>query len=145
MDQKKNLPSGRKRGWRKKNWWVICSIVSVVLLTYIFLEQGGPDLTGRELLRVACDACFICGLVFLCLFVIDLCIYLGAFDFLQYSAGKLLENLSRKKPVEEGKENTSFANFLFGKKGKRRLANACLIFAVGFLLAGAVFLVLWMR
>lgn len=145
-DANKTISLRRKRERRRKAWWVICPVLSAVLVVYIFLKQGAfSGLAGREILRIACDACFVCGLIFAALFVISLCVYLGVFDFLQYSAVLLTDSLFRKKEREAEPKRTDFADFLLEKEGKRRLNKACLVYGTGFLLAGAVCLILYYR
>ncbi|MGM9608059.1 MAG: DUF3899 domain-containing protein [Oscillospiraceae bacterium] len=146
IDPKENRGLSRKQNRRRKAWWVICPVLSAVLIAYIFLKEGAlSGLAARQILRIACDACFVCGLIYSALFVISLCVYLGAFDFLQYSAGLLTDSLFRKKEQETEKKHTDFADFLQKKEGNRRLNKACLVYGAGFLLAGTVFLVLYMR
>lgn len=145
-DPNENLSLRRNRNWRRKAWWVICPVLSAVLVVYVLLKQGAfSGLAAREILRIACDACFVCGLIFSALFVISLCVYLGAFDFLQYSAGLLTGSLFRKKEQETETKRTDFADYLLKKEGNRRLNKACLVYGAGFVLAGTVCLILYYR
>ncbi len=140
----KNAGPGRRR--KKWIWWVICPVFSVLLFAYLFWKQGGlAGMTGQEILRFACDGCFVCGLIFGVLYVINLCAYWGAFDFLQYSARLLSDSLFSGKDRDEEREHTDFADFVDGKNARRRLNIACLVYAAVFLLAGAALLVWYMN
>ncbi len=135
---------GRKRN--KWIWWAICPAVSAVLFLYLFWRQGGfSALTDREILRLACDGCFVCGMIFGALFIIGLCAYWGAFDFLQYSAKILSDSLFSKNEEDEERVRPDFMNYANGKAARRRLNLACLVFAVVFLVAGFVLLAVYMQ
>ena len=78
-----------------------CIVISILLWAYIFVKQSRfSELYGVEILRVACDASVVCGLIALSIFLLNLCHYYGAFDFVFYGVNVVWDLLFRRKEEE---------------------------------------------
>ena len=129
---------------RKRICMAVCGAISAALIVYVFIKQGlFYGLSGRELLRVACDACVVCGLIFTSVFVLNLCHYHGAFDFMFYGVSMLGDMLFRKKEEETINKFMDFATYLRQNSENKRLNKIYLWFGLGFLVVGVCFLILY--
>jgi len=137
--------SGCKRYWREWIWWLICPVLCVLLALYTFWGAGAfsGNLTGSELLCAACDACFACGVVHAVLFVISQCLRHGAFETVRNEGNKLVNSLPGKKKRKPKKENKAAPDKT--PLWVRNPSIVCLCYAVLFLIAGTVCLVVYMK
>lgn len=145
--RKKNLTDNFLRQLRRRwNSWLTCTVLSVVLIIYIALQQEVFSGYGtRDFWRIACDGCFVCALIYFSLFIIALCVRNGAFSFFRYGASSLSDSFSRRKGEEVEKRYEDFADYLKKTSSKKRNSPALLVFAAGFLVLGIAFLLLYMR
>lgn len=137
--------SGCKRYWREWIWWLICPLLCVLLALYTFWGAGAfaGNLTGSELLCTACDACFACGIVHAVLFVISQCLRHGAFETVRNEGNKLVNSLPGKKKRKPQKENKDAPDKI--PLWVRNPSVVCFYYAVLFLIAGTVCLVVYMK
>lgn len=139
---------GRLKAWFRRRWnsWLTCTVLSVVLIAYIAWQQGAfSGCTQQQLLRIACDGCFICALIFLVLYVIALCLRNGAFSYFRYGAASMMDSFSRRKGEAGEKRYENYADYLKKSSVQKRKSPALLVFGLGFLLFGFISLLLYMK
>lgn len=141
-------PSGSflRRLRRRWNSWLTCTALSIVLIVYIAWQQGIFSGGGtQELLRAACDGCFVCALTFFALYIIALCVRNGAFSILRYGAATWSDSRAARHNSDAQKRYDNFADYLKKNSAGKRGSPAMLVFAGGFLALGLVFLFLYMK
>ena len=130
---------------RARVYIIICTAISVLLWIYIFVKQSRlSDLHGVEILRVACDASVVCGLIAMGIFLLNLCHYHGAFDFAFYGVNVVLDLLFRRKEEENISKFVDFATYLRQNTENKRMNKVYLWFGIGFLVLGGILLGLYM-